>query len=202
MFDDVMRRFKEYTFLPFARRLVRVPPASLSFLSLLLGILTAVFAWQQWYWLAIVGWSLNRIFDGLDGVVARLSGKQSDFGGYLDIVLDFVSYALIPVGIAAGQPSNVNWLLTTFLLTAFYINSASWIYLSAILEKRNLGANSNGEQTSVTMPDGIVGGFLTIVFYYAFFVLVDWFPYLFSLMGVLVMVGVVQRLIWARKNLS
>ena len=42
MFDDVMRRFKEYTFLPFARRLVRVPPATLSFLSLLMGLLTAV----------------------------------------------------------------------------------------------------------------------------------------------------------------
>ena len=202
MFDDIMRRFKEYTFLPIARRMVRVPPALLSILSLGMGILTAVCAWQQWYWLAILGWSLNRIFDGLDGVVARLSGKQSDFGGYLDIILDFVSYAIIPVGLAAGQPSNMNWLLTTFLLTAFYINSASWIYLSAILEKRNLGADNKGEQTSVTMPDGIVGGFLTIVFYYAFFVLVDWFPYLFALMGTLVLFGVVQRLFWARTNLA
>ena len=202
MFDEVMRRFKEYTFLPFARRLVRVPPAYLSLLSLIMGLATALFAWQQWYWLAAAGWSLNRIFDGLDGVVARLSGKQSDFGGYLDIVLDFVAYAVIPVGMAAGQPTDFNWLMTALLLTSFYVNSASWIYLSAILEKRSQGANRRGEQTTVTMPAGIVGGFLTIVFYFAFLILPWGFPYLFALMSLLVLVGVIQRLIWARQVLS
>ena len=35
-------------------------------------------------WLII----LNRLADGLDGAVARAAG-QTDFGGYLDLVVDF-----------------------------------------------------------------------------------------------------------------
>ena len=41
--------------------------------------------------LAFVGlWMiiLNRVADGVDGAVARASG-QTDFGGYLDLVVDF-----------------------------------------------------------------------------------------------------------------
>jgi hypothetical protein len=37
-----------------------------------------------------------------DGFVARLAKKQTDFGGYLDIVCDFAIYALLPVSIASS----------------------------------------------------------------------------------------------------
>jgi len=39
------------------------------------------------------------------GVVARRFKKTSDFGGYLDIVVDFFVYGIIPLGIAIGEPS-------------------------------------------------------------------------------------------------
>src|SRR3546814_8607143 len=38
----------------------------------------------------------NRLFDGLDGAVARQRGL-TDFGGFLDIVGDFVFYVSLPV---------------------------------------------------------------------------------------------------------
>ena len=202
MFDDIMRRFKEFMLLPLARRLVRVPPATLTLISLLFGLITALLAWQQLYWWSVLGWSLNRIFDGLDGVVARLSGRQSDFGGYLDIVLDFVIYATVPIGLVAGQPNEQRWLLLALLLASFYVNAVSWTYLAAILEKRQHSVANRGEETTVTMPNGLVGGFLTIVFFYAFLILPFWLDYLFVLMSGLVLLGVIQRLFWARGHLD
>src|SRR5262245_1903977 len=40
---------------------------------------------------------LSRLGDGLDGAVAKANGR-TDFGGYLDIVLDFVFYGAVPLG--------------------------------------------------------------------------------------------------------
>jgi phosphatidylglycerophosphate synthase len=56
--------------------------------------------------LAALLFLLNRIFDALDGTVARLRNLQSDFGGYYDIVTDFITYCMLPVGLALGDPTN------------------------------------------------------------------------------------------------
>ena len=46
---------------------------------------------------------IGRICDGLDGAVAKQT-KQTDFGGFLDIVLDFAFYGMIPLAFAL-----LNW---------------------------------------------------------------------------------------------
>ena len=64
------------------------------------------------FWLIL----LNRVADGLDGAVARAS-MTTDFGGYLDIVCDFVFYSSIPVAFAVAQPENA--LASSFLIFSF-----------------------------------------------------------------------------------
>jgi hypothetical protein len=88
------------------------------------------------------------------------------------------------------------------MLATFYVNAASWMYLSAILEKRAAGAQAQGEQTSVTMPSGIIGGTETIIFYTIFIVLNQWYVWLFGVMTILVLFTIIQRLIWAAKHLA
>ncbi|BBI63477.1 hypothetical protein HSBAA_47830 [Vreelandella sulfidaeris] len=46
-------------------------------------------AYEQYGW-ALLAIVLNRLGDGVDGALARLSGHSSDAGGFLDIGLDFV----------------------------------------------------------------------------------------------------------------
>ncbi|MEM7259942.1 MAG: CDP-alcohol phosphatidyltransferase family protein, partial [Pseudomonadota bacterium] len=46
---------------------------------------------------------LNRLADGIDGELARLQ-TPTDGGAFLDITLDFIFYALFPVGFAIAQP--------------------------------------------------------------------------------------------------
>jgi hypothetical protein len=75
------------------------------------------------------------------------------------------------------------------------------MYLAAILERRGRGAAATGERTRVTMPPGLVAGTETILFYAAFMLWPPQAAPLFVVMTGLVLVGVVQRALWAHRHL-
>ena len=54
-----------------------------------LGLLAAAAIAGQWYLAGLALILASRVGDGLDGAVAKISGK-TDLGGFLDIVLDFL----------------------------------------------------------------------------------------------------------------
>lgn len=203
MLDHMMRGYKDQLLRPLAASMGRVSPNIITVTAMMFGLAAAGLAARQMFLLAFVLWVVNRILDGMDGLVARLQDQQTDFGGYLDIVADFVVYAALPIGLflGAGATTTIGISLA-FLLGSFYINAASWMYLSAILEKRNLGASIRGERTTVTMPAGLVGGTETILFYSAFLIWPGALRWLFLAMAALVMVGVFQRIWWAWRNLQ
>lgn len=151
--------------------------------------------------LALALWLASRILDGLDGLLARLTQQQTDFGGYLDIVVDFVVHAAVPIGLFLGRATTELDVSLALLLGSFYTNAASWMYLSAIPEKRRAGASTRGELTTVTMTASLVGGTETILFYSAFLIWPGSLRWLFPVMAGLVMLGVLQRLWWARRHL-
>ncbi|MDZ7629780.1 MAG: hypothetical protein U5K74_00120 [Gemmatimonadaceae bacterium] len=84
---------------------------------------------------------------------------------------------------------------------AFFVNACSWMYLSAVLEKRASGASRTGELTTVTMPPALVAGFETVVFYTLFFLFPQKLVLLFGIMATLVCINVLQRLLWSRRVL-
>lgn len=200
MFDDRMRMVKDSVFNPMAELVQMVPPWLFSVLGLIAGVGAALAAWQQAYLLAVLLWWLNRILDGFDGAVARITDSQSDFGGYLDIIIDYVVYAAVPVGLAMGRMDTAVTYTLIFLLCTFYVNGASWMYLAAILEKRS--HQPTHRLTSVVMPAGLVGGTETIIFYSIFIIFPSVLVWSFSLMAVLVAITVVQRLVWAMRHLG
>jgi phosphatidylglycerophosphate synthase len=200
MFDEYLRRLKDRLLAPVALRLgVRVSPNALSFLALVVGVLAALAASRHNTLMATVLWLVNRALDGLDGTQARVHHRQSDFGGYLDIVFDFVVYAAVPIGLVVAQPDLA--MPGLWLLASFFVNAASWMYLAAILERRQAGAASRKELTTVTMPPGLVAGTETVVLYT---VMLSWpasCAIVFPVMATLVMFTVVQRLWWAKTRL-
>ncbi len=200
MFDTFLRRFKDQIGMPLAKPMHRVPPMLVSTLGLAVGLLATYAAFKGQYLFAFGLWLLNRILDGLDGLIARLHQRQSDFGGYVDILTDFAIYALLPIGLVAGAASNEHYLALAFLLASFYVNSASWMYLSAILEKR--AAHGAGTQTTITMPSGIIGGFETIVAYGIFLLFPAYITWLFSIFAALVFITTLQRFVWAKRDLT
>ncbi len=207
MFDTSLRRFKDRVGEPLARRMIRVSPIFISVLALVVGLLATYAAFKGQYLFAFGLWIFNRVLDGLDGLIARLHNGQSDFGGYVDILTDYIVYASLPIGLVAGSPSSERYLALAFLLASFYVNSASWMYLSAILEKRaahdpDPSINSGQAQTTIVMPAGIIGGFETIIAYGIFLLVPEHMTILFSIFTVLVFITTLQRLIWAKHNLT
>ncbi|MGI8548438.1 MAG: CDP-alcohol phosphatidyltransferase family protein [Gemmatimonadaceae bacterium] len=203
MFDDMLRALKDRLFEPIARAIGPVlSPDWITLVAFLFGALAAFAASQRSMTAALVLWLASRFFDGLDGTAARVHGLQSDFGGYLDILLDFVVYAAIPIGLVIGYPSRDVAIAALVLMGSYFVNAASWMYLSAILEKRSAGAAMTGELTTITMPPAIIAGTETVIFFVLFLIVPRYLTALFAIMAVLVCMGVIQRLIWAKRHLT
>src|SRR5688500_18580701 len=99
MFDAWLRALKDRLFAGFARRVgAVVHPGVVTVLACAVGLLAAWAAADRRYPVALLLWILNRLLDGLDGSIARERGRASDVGGYLDILLDHVVYAAVPIG--------------------------------------------------------------------------------------------------------
>ena len=87
MLDHTLRGYKDDLLRPVAGHLGRISPNAITILAMVVGLAAAGAAGLQWYGAAFVLWLLNRVLDGLDGMVARVHARQSDFGGYLDSYL-------------------------------------------------------------------------------------------------------------------
>lgn len=203
MFDLLLRALKDRLLEPLARRLgPGVAPDLVTLLAFAVGLAAAGCAWRRAYAPALALWALNRLLDGLDGTLARVHGRQTDFGGYLDILLDFGVYAAVPTGLALGRGDRPALVAALVLLGSFFVNAASWMYLAAVLERRGAGAAQRGELTTVTMPPGLVAGTETVVLYTLFLLVPGQLPTLFGIMAALVYVTVGQRVVWARRHLG
>ncbi len=106
----------------------------------------------------------NRIMDGLDGAVARLNGP-TERGAFLDIALDFVFYALVPLGFALHDPA-ANALPAAILLAAFIGTGSSFLALSAVAARTGIRA-ADYPTKGIYYLGGLTEGFETIAVFVA-----------------------------------
>lgn len=121
-----------------ARGLVRlgVGANAISVAGFVLGMAAAAAIALQQYVPGLVLLLLSRLMDGLDGAVARAT-QPTDRGGFLDITLDFLFYAAIPLAFAIADPA-ANALPAAVLLASFMGTGSSFLAFAAIAEKRGL----------------------------------------------------------------
>jgi phosphatidylglycerophosphate synthase len=103
-----------------ARPLTRVGigPNAVTLLGLLVALAAPLFAWRSvvsssvgWLWLAVAACAVNGLLDTLDGAVAVVSGRTSDWGYVIDSVSDRVSDCALMVTLYfAGSPA---WICVT-----------------------------------------------------------------------------------------
>ena len=91
------------------------------------------------------GWGLglllaSRLADGLDGAVARHT-HTTDRGAFLDITLDFLFYASIPLAFALADPAR-NALPAGVLLAAFIGTGSSFLAFAVMAERRGLASDA------------------------------------------------------------
>lgn len=118
----------------------------------------------------------NRLADGLDGAVARAAGP-TDRGAFLDIALDFMFYAAVPVGFALADPA-ANALPAAVLAAAFVGTGSSFLAFAVVAERRGLAA-ADYPTKGIFYLGGLTEGFETI----AVFVAMCLFPGAFPLLA-------------------
>lgn len=119
----------------------------------------------------------SRLADGLDGAVARITGK-TDLGGFLDIVLDFAFYGAIPLGFIWLDP-GANALAGSVLLLAFYVNGASFLTFALMAEKRGTDETQRGSKsllytTGLAEATETITAFVLMCLFPAWFAVIAW----------------------------
>ena len=178
-----------------ARRLVRygVGADALTFTGLAVGWAAASAIALHAFGLGAALIVASRLFDGLDGAVARAT-TPTDRGGFLDISLDFLFYPSIPLAFAIADPA-ANALAAAVLLAAFVGTGTCFLAFATIAAKRGL--------TSVNYPDKsfyFLGGLTEATETLAFFVAMCFWPHHFAtlafLFAAMCAVTIVCRIFW------
>lgn len=143
-----------------------VTPNQVTVASFLIGMLALPLLAQQAYGWALAAILVNRLGDGLDGALARHTGKSSDAGGFLDIGLDFLCYAAVVLGFALADPA-ANALAAALLLFAFVGTGSSFLAFAIMAAKHDL-ARPSFENKAFYYLHGLTEGTETILAFVAF----------------------------------
>ncbi len=138
---DAQRDKADFALTPVARKLINVNPNYISWLALILALVAGIVMYRSFslVWLLIPGATLVLIsgyFDALDGKVAKLAGKASRRGDYLDHVFDRYADVLMIGGVAVsgwcnpylGMVALVGVLLTSYMGTQAQAVGAPRLY--------------------------------------------------------------------------
>ena len=146
MLDPYIRSMIDPPLNSIGKRLValRISANMITVMGFILGLVAIAMILIQHYSLAALFISFNRLLDGLDGAVAR-HGHLTDFGGFLDIVCDFIIYSGIVF--AFGVVSKENLFYALFLLFSFIGPITSFLAYAIIASKRKITSEKRGKKS-------------------------------------------------------
>ena len=200
MFDVALRRLVDPALFRMARVLARArfSANALTITGAAIGLGAAFFITQAHYPAALACVVLNRLFDGLDGAIARINGP-TDFGGYLDSLCDFLFYVSVPV--AFGILSADNQMPALVLVATFTLTAVSFLGYAAIAARRNDDDGTHGPKAFI-YSTGLMEGGETIAFFLLFCLFPAFFTTLALIFAALCVLTVAQRVAFAAKSFS
>lgn len=140
----------------------------------------------------------GRVADGLDGAVARAT-RKTDLGGFLDIVLDFILYAAMPLAFAVLDPAH-NALAAAVLLMSFFANGSTFLAFAIMAERRGIETTAQGIKSLYYMA-GLAEGAETVAVLAAFCVWPEAFPVLAYAYAGLCFASALGRIVLAGRTL-
>lgn len=104
-----------------------------SIIGFAIGLLAINFLSLEMYFWALVCILVNRLFDAVDGGIARRS-KVTEFGIFLDAALDYIFYTGIIFGFAMADPAE-NAVAASFLLFGFAASACAMLAYAIVAYK-------------------------------------------------------------------
>ena len=175
---------------------LRLSADTLTLIGFGIGLIAAACIVFHQYWAGLALILLSRLFDALDGAVARLT-KTTDRGGFLDICLDFLFYAAIPLAFALANPM-LNALPAAVLLASFLGSGTSFLAFAALAAKQNLNATaaSNKPNKSFYFLGGLTEATETLICFCAMCLWPQAFPLFAYGFATLCLITLLTRLYW------
>ena len=138
---DTQRDKVDFALTPVAKKLIRVNPNYISWVALILALVAGIVLYFSfsYLWLLLLGAIIvimSGYLDALDGKVAKLAGKASRRGDYLDHVFDRYADVLMIGGVAVsgwcnpylGMVALIGVLLTSYMGTQAQAVGAPRLY--------------------------------------------------------------------------
>ncbi len=198
MLDHAMRRVLEAPLGKLADVAVKrgISANRVTIVGLIFGIACGVFIASGTFALAFLALIASRVADGMDGAIARRTAL-TDFGGFLDIVCDFVFYASIPVGFALLDGGRCA-LAASVLLGSFYLNGASFLGFAVLAAKRGMEADVSAPK-ALYYTSGLAEGTETIIVFSLMLLWPEGFPVLAYGFAALCIFTFVSRILLAAR---
>ena len=199
MLDSAIQQVLKPVLNRMARGLVRagIGADALTFIGFAIGMAAAVAIVFQHFMAGLVLLLLSRLMDGLDGAVARLT-QPTDRGGFLDITLDFLFYAAIPLAFAVVDPAQ-NALPAAVLLASFMGTASSFLAFAIVAAQRRM--------SSLEFPDkgfyflgGLTEATETLIAFAAMCLWPGWFPQIALGFALLCAITTVLRIGWGYRR--
>ena len=200
MIDTKLNKFLKPTLNEIAKLLIKFGFKAnfVTFAGFFFGLCCFYFIINSLFLLAIIFLFLNRLFDGLDGAIARLNG-ETDIGAFYDIILDFIFYSLFPIAfifLDLNYSYSICFLLLSFVATQTTFLASAWI-----IEKNKISI-SDGHKKSFFYSGGITEGFETIICFTLMLLFHEFIDYIAYIFGILCWITFFCRIIFVKKILS
>ena len=163
----------------------------ISLFGLILSFLSFYLILRDLNIIALFLFLFGRILDGIDGIIANKT-KITEFGGFIDIVFDFISYSLVPLAFILKDNSNA--IFGSILLATFFGTSSTFFGI-AIFEK-NKFIKKNHEK-SFFHVGGFMGGTVTIFFLSLMFLFTEKFNLIALTFSILCIISTIERIFYA-----
>ena len=129
-------------FAPFARR-CPLSPNTITILALLLNVVAAWLLYERQFIAALGFITIGGLADAFDGIVARVQGKTSRYGDFLDHFCDRVSDLLLVIGWLLGNSVRVEIAMGVVLMVM--LNGYIGTQIEATWHERNYDSMGRGE---------------------------------------------------------
>lgn len=143
-----------------------VSPNQVTVCGFIIGLMAMPMIILNWWTMALLCIALNRVSDGIDGELARYQQSSSSAGGYLDICLDFLFYAAIPLAFGIADP--VNWGIPALVLLTSFIGTGSSFLAFAVAAEQFAIERPQFRHKSFYYMQGLTEGTETIIAFVLF----------------------------------
>ena len=202
MLDIRLRPLKDQLFDPVCAYIPSsIKPLHVTVLAFVCGLSACICAVNGLVVPSVLFWTLNRAFDCLDGALARYRKTASELGGFLDLLCDFIVYAVLPIAVASGQKGAEGAYRAVSILEAtVFINNFILFYIAAVAEKKASTETKDQvktkQLTSLVMRPALIEGTESAVLFTAMLAFPRQIKSLSLTMAGLVSIGIVQRTYW------